>query len=331
MMTGHESSIRAGVDYLMGLQDGDGMWKDYCIFESVSDSYVTAFVASMLSELPYDDSRTAVDRAFDWLIGHPPERRWRFAAETARDADSTLWVLRLAEQLDRAAEVQDGYDFVESHLGPEGGIRAYQLSDYVERFNNRTHLPGWFAEHMCVTAGAAGLLGLGSHEVILEYLRRGQDPDGSWPVYWWMDRGYSTAFAAEALATTGRSADQWRVDRAVSWFMERLDGGMIRPAQTPSGSSWVTGLALRLFLTSSSDLDLCRAMAAVLRGEQNGDGSWGPSANMRAPYFYEIEPDDSRWLEPQERRDDYNTLFPDHHRSMTTALVVNALARAEQL
>lgn len=324
----HDNAIKAGIEYLAERQREDGCWQDYLIFESVADSYVTAFVGHMLLDLSDDGVRPAVDAAFNWLAARPADERWRFAPQTARDADSTLWVLRLAERLGRQDEVEDGYAFVDGHVGPNGGVRAYQVEDYLERFGNGTHLTGWFGEHICVTAGAAGLRHLASRDVVLDCLRRGQDADGSWPVYWWLDREYATVFAAEALAASGDSGDGERIDRAVSWLRDRFEHGLICPPQLPDGSPWLTALALRLLLLTGREARLSSLAAEALRRAQEDDGSWRPSAFMRAPYYHEVEPDDSRWLEPQERSDSYNTLFPDHNRCMTTAMVVNALGLA---
>jgi hypothetical protein len=90
-----------------------------------------------------------------------------------------------------------------------------------------------------------------------------------------MDDEYSTALAAEAMATSARASDREFVDGAVRWTLGR--------AKT---SSFVTAWSVRTMslLGDSAQVrePLARAVAWLLE-HQGSDGSWSGSARMLAP------------------------------------------------
>src|SRR5262249_10849069 len=149
---------------------------------------------------------------------------WGYHALLPPDADTTTWVLRLAEELGAPARarLRAARDFVERLTRPDGGVATYRGAD-APQLEEFLRMPGpydgWCGVHTCVTAAAAVL---GHDPEQIEFLVRAQRGDGSWTGHWWDDDEYTTARAVEALARRGEH--NAAVTRAVEWASARAGG-----------------------------------------------------------------------------------------------------------
>jgi squalene cyclase len=180
-----------------------------------------------------------------------------------------------------------------------------------------------------VTAAVAGIVGLPDRERTLNYLRRHQRRDGSWPSYWWAHDAVATTLAVEALASTGRADDRDRVRRAVTWAASavRADGSVTEPTSS-HGSPFLTALVLSTI--ARSDDPSARAAATSARAwlfsAQSTDGSWAPSACLRVPPPDLVDPEErSSWGVGGEGENSIGNVVRDRG-VHTTSTVVRALA-----
>ncbi|MGI3198967.1 hypothetical protein ACRJ4W_10810 [Streptomyces sp. GLT-R25] len=190
----------------------------------------------------------------------------------------------------------------------------------------------WYASHVCVTSAAAGLLQLPVHERLLSRLREIQRPDGSWPAYWWPDREYPTALAAEALADGRPAGDRPEARAAARWAAARIGAdGAVRTEWEPEGSAFATAFALRAVLAGElpEGRDAVRRAVSYLTDSQEKDGSWRPSAWCRVPGPMEFDPDArEHWERGRRGKAALGSVVLDTKALYTTASVVAALARA---
>ncbi|MFC4332990.1 hypothetical protein ACFPC0_35560 [Streptomyces andamanensis] len=328
-------ALSAATEFLRSARDENGWWNDYEV-RGPGQFWATAFVGASLAELPEGPARAAAAGAWRLLRGsRGPTDGWGYCPKVPGDADITSWVLRLAEALgeDDDPRAGEGYRFVAAHLQPDDGVSSY-LPETAQPFLERVapRWDAWYASHPCVTAAAAGLRGLPVRARLLDRLRRIQRPDGAWPAYWWPDREYPTALAAEAL-TAGRPAPPSPYARhAARWAARRIGpDGAVRTAQEPRGSAFATAFALRAVTAGggAATADAGHRAVRYLTDSQRADGSWHPSAWCRVPGPTERDPDArERWERGRSGKAALGSLVLDNNALYTTASVVAALARA---
>jgi squalene-hopene/tetraprenyl-beta-curcumene cyclase len=327
-----EEAVLGGVDFLVAGRDADGWWLDFEV-RGPGQFWATAFVGASLAKVTDERAQEIARAAWDLLAGaRGPSAGWGYGPQVPGDADITSWALRLAEAVGagdhpRAAE---GYAFVLRHVRPDGGLTSYVpavAAGFLERVAPRWD--GWYASHTCVTSAGAGLTGLPQRERLIEYLRAHRAPDGYWAAYWWADREYATALAAETLATTGAEVDLALAETAGRWAAGRIgDDGSVRTDLEPNGSAYATAFALRALLATPMWRDSEEAGRAVdwLLGAQRPDGSWSPSAWCRVPYPEQMDPNEQEHWELHGRgRLAFGTVVLDNG-LYTTAAVVAALS-----
>jgi squalene cyclase len=288
------------------------------ILARASDEYLTAYVAVCLAATGDAEAHEAVHQAWQLLLGRrDPQDGWGWSADRPTDADSTAWGLRLAEQAGAAGSprAQAARQVLAQHQLPGGGVACYRPGLFIQR-----PFDGWCQPHACVTAGAAVLSDF--RDGALEYLRQAQLPDGGWKAYWWCQPEFAAALAAEAFVRAGNPYPQ-TLDRARRWAKGRLNArGAAASPERPGGSPFATAACLQTMLLASETLEPesapSLALAWLLRS-QRADGSWSPSAQVRAP-SHEVEDPD---LNPQG-----NVTAFDLNRTFTTATVLAALVLA---
>lgn len=330
-----EQALSRATEFLRTARDADGWWNDYEV-RGPGQFWATAFVGASLAELPEGPGRLAAVSAWELLRqARGPSDGWGYCPQVPGDADITSWVLRLAEALGAEDDLRadEGYRFVAAHLQQDGGISSYLpqiASPFLDRVAPRWD--AWYASHVCVTSAAAGLLQLPVHERLLSRLREIQRPDGSWPAYWWPDREYPTALAAEALADGRPAGDRPEARAAARWAAVRIGAdGAVRTEWEPEGSAFATAFALRAVLAGElpEGRDAVRRAVSYLTDSQEKDGSWRPSAWCRVPGPMEFDPDArEHWERGRRGKAALGSVVLDTKALYTTASVVAALARA---
>jgi hypothetical protein len=331
----HRSLVRAltsaherGVAFLAHQQTRDGRWADFETLAGASDEWVTAFVGSALAVQP---STVAKQCAMSALRSLRRRRRWSrgwgYSARVPCDADSTLWVLHLAQRLASKPSLRmwRAHRFVVAHMGRDGGVSTFRLAGPIRRFTGlsiRVRFRGWCGPHACVTALAASLVDLPIRAKALFYLRHAQRSDGSWGAYWWVGREYATALAADAMALSEAVEDRTCHERAVGWAIGQLNRG-------GRAGAFPLACALRAALyDNASGVTTAPVMDALgsLVGSQLADGSWPGSAALRIPPPDMIDVDAfDQWVVDGRGGGSVQT---DGERCFTTATVVETLGRA---
>jgi prenyltransferase/squalene oxidase-like repeat protein len=335
-----DEAIDATVGFLLRARNQGGWWRDFYdrgrpldvdrrVTGYASDEWVTAYVADAMATAPSPLARPAARQAFELLQGR---RRgtsgWGYHALLPADADSTTWVLRLADDLGVPCteRLSAARRFVEGLASPSG-VATYRRADarQLEEFlRMEGPYDGWCATHTCVTAAAAAVLDPGSG--LLQSLRRTQRPDGSWSGHWWDDDEYTGARAAEAL--TRHDEHRTAVTRQVDWAESRIgDDGAVHSASHGGASAFATALVLQAILVGSRARPLDETAQSVSRttrwllGQQRENGSWSPSARLRVPAPGALDP----LASPE------TTLtYTDNEAVFTTATVLAALTLAAE-
>ena len=249
----------------------------------VSPVWDTALASHALMEAGEPTAAPALSNALDWLaarqvtdvLGDWSERRpglrpagWAFQYNDPHypDIDDTAVV---AMALDRASVpaydnvVDRALDWIMGMQSANGGWGAFDADNVAFHLN---HIP--FADHGAlldpptadVSARCVSMLGqLGyrsDHPVMsraLDYLRREQEPDGSWFGRWGTNYIYGTWSALIALNAAGQDMHAGWVRKSVAWLItcQNADGGWgesgttywkerraERGASTPSQTAW---------------------------------------------------------------------------------------------
>jgi squalene-hopene/tetraprenyl-beta-curcumene cyclase len=245
------AAARGSIDQLLIIKDDEA----YCQ-PCVSPVWDTALAAHALLEvggeraparavraLQWLQPRQVLDTVGDWAMTRPRVRPggWAFQYNNPHypDVDDTAVVLMAMDRAARQARLPDGVDFGESiargvewTLGVQsrnGGFGAFDADNHHHYLN---HIP--FSDHGAlldpptadVTARCVSLLaqlgpGAGGARALrraLRFLRRTQEPDGSWYGRWGMNFIYGTWSSLCALNAAGVGQDAPDVQRAVHWL-----------------------------------------------------------------------------------------------------------------
>ena len=281
--------------------DGDGEWRGAF---GPADVWVSAYVAAMLASTGNPSALATAKEVWSLLA----ERRsreggWGYRRFAPPDADTTAWALHLAAAVGRSqsATAAGARRFLERHVLAGGGVATY-LEELCPGVRTEP-TDGWCrTAHACVTGAAATVATEGGP--MLDWLRGAQAGDGSWESYWWHDREYATALAAEALFSTGREDDRERVGAAVEWARGR----------TREDSAFATALLARILRLGDARAGH-ESLAASLLERQEPDGGWPADALLRAP-SPEVTDPTSQTSGPDS---------VDTARTFTTATVLSAL------
>lgn len=324
------TAIASALKFLTNNRNSEGWWEDFRLAPGCSDDWVTAYVGTAIANLSTPQTTAIALKAWQTLINRQSSPGWGYNSLTPKDADSTLWALKLASAIGCAdwQQAKLANEFLTQHIRPNGGIATYADDQAIRRFigaSPQTSFQGWCSPHNCVTAAAASLPQFRFR--VADFLRSTQSQDGSWQSYWWCEAEYATALAAEALAKGTELADSDRLQRAIEWASDRLNpDGSVASCVQPSSSPFVTALILRILLLgqSATTCQECDRVVQWLLKHQKPDGSWCPSAALRVPPPNIIAPDTHQnWtlhgLVEEGISLDQNAVF-------TTATVLQALA-----
>nr|WP_255702451.1 prenyltransferase/squalene oxidase repeat-containing protein [Salinimicrobium sediminilitoris] len=118
----------------------------------------------------------------------------------------------------------------------------------------------------------------------VNYLRNSQNEDGTWNSYWWNGPEYATCFAIEALKIQKLLPIQKQLDRTKNWLKNQIVSDQI----SAFNLSLFLRIALAIDLIDCADL----LMNRLIR-EQNPDGSWPSSAELRIPPPWMVNPEEN--------------------------------------
>lgn len=294
------AAIDKASNYLLRHRGWTGLWWDFFTYAGYSDEWLSAFVASVLAKLPQQKFSHAVRLTWDRLVArHPTRAGWGYSEYAPQDADSTIWVLNLAQILGKHdPEVHEAYKFLLDHCRPDGGVATYNSSFALRRFlrvDSATSFVAWCSSHTDVTASAANHHAFPKSETALEYLRQNQHLDGSWRGYWWCDPEYTSALAVKALSKTGKTEDRRRVQSTIQWAIQRLGiTGIVETSLRPTGSIFATALAvqiLELEQETPTVYEVMKKSVSWLLSKQTPAGYWHSAATLRLPHPADLNPD----------------------------------------
>jgi len=298
--------------------DGQGRTETLHLQPCHSPVWDTALLLNALVEAGLPQDHQALTKAATWLLSRqtttvgdwhvsspnaePGGWYFQFENELYPDVDDSAVVLmglaklRLADREAQQQAIARGFRWVMAMQGSDGGWGAYDKDNNRMVFNL---IP--FADHRALldpsTADLAGrcleLLGtLGydrTHPAAvraLDYVRREQEPDGSWFGRWGVNYIYGTWSVLAGLRAIGEDMSAPYVGRAVAWLESKQnpDGGWGesclsyadremagKGVSTPSQTAWAL---LALFSAGRADsITVVRGVHYLLR-HQREDGSW---------------------------------------------------------
>ena len=250
--------------------------------------------------------RQVTDVRGDWADFRPdaPPGGWAFQYANPHypDVDDTAVVgMLLARNGDpaHAGSVTRARDWVLAMQSSNGGWGAFDADNDHDFLN---HIP--FADHGAlldpptadVTARCVSFLAQLGHGLeepamarAVAYLRREQEPDGSWFGRWGTNYIYGTWSALCALNAAGLAHDDPTMRRAVAWLLskQRADGGWGEDEEsyaeaprgeyhssTPSQTAWAL---LGLMAAGETGPAVARGVAWLTR-TQKVDGEWDEAA-----------------------------------------------------
>lgn len=332
-------SSKNAINFLLESRNEKGLWCDFYTLAGYSDEWITGYVGSVLAKIPLENTQKAASDAWNLLKWRGIfSKGWGYNRYVPTDADSTAWVINLAESLNKTSfRVKRGNRYLNSSISPEGGIPTYSSLGPIRKFiqfKEGESLDGWCSTHCCVTAAVACLENLTNRAKLLNYLRDQQDPDGSWPSYWWCDREYSTALTIKALKSEDQNNSD-RIRQAANWVLKRLNNERhISNDDYPEGSPFASAWSIHILIDASTNgynkaNKYIDKLVDWLIEEQFPDGSWQSSSRLRIPHPHEKNPNvfenwDKEALGSGSIRTDVNRLF-------TTATVLSALWKYKKM
>jgi squalene-hopene/tetraprenyl-beta-curcumene cyclase len=263
-----------------------------------------ANIARAEAALDWLTPRQVLDVAGDWAEERPGVRPggWAFQYNNDHypDLDDTAVVVMA---MDRAAiadrlPIDRGVEWTVGLQSKNGGWGAFDADNAYDYLNN---LP--FADHGAlldpptadVTARCVSMLAqLGEGRdtprmaAAIDYLRREQEPDGSWFGRWGVNYIYGTWSVLCALNAAGLGRDAPMIARAVDWLtaIQNADGGwgedcnsydLDRTGHVPAPSTASQTAWALLGLMAAGEVDSVAVRRGIdwLAAHQEADGLWG--------------------------------------------------------
>jgi len=263
-----------------------------------------ANIASADAALDWLKPRQVLDVAGDWAEERPGVRAggWAFQYNNAHypDLDDTAVVVMAMDRAGTADRmpIDRGVEWTVGLQSKNGGWGAFDADNAYDYLNN---LP--FADHGAlldpptadVSARCVSMLAqLGETSdsprmtAAIDYLRREQEPDGSWFGRWGVNYIYGTWSVLCALNAAGLGTDDPMVARAAGWLtaIQNADGGWGEDCNSydldrtghvaaPSTASQTAWALLGLMGAGEVDSDAVARGIDWLATNQDADGLWG--------------------------------------------------------
>jgi squalene-hopene/tetraprenyl-beta-curcumene cyclase len=295
----------------------------------------------LIRALDWLAARQILDHAGDWAVRRPGLRPGGWAFQYANpdypDVDDTAVValaMHRADPVRYAGNIARACEWLAGMQSKSGGWGAFEPENEHYYLNS---IP--FADHgalldpptVDVTARCVGALAQVDRERFADNIRRGvafirrqQEPDGSWYGRWGANYIYGTWSALAALNAAGEDMSQPYGRRAVAWLMgrQRADGGWGEGLE--SYEPWGKGFA-RASTPSQTAWALLGLMAA---GETDSDSvTQGIEWLRRAPR----EADGPRWVEAHFTGTGFPRVFYLRYHGYAAFFPLWAMARYERL
>jgi len=211
----------------------------------------TAVIGMLLDRARLPQNKEAIDRAAEWILGLQSKN----GGWGAFDADNEYYILNNIPFADHGALLDP----------PTVDVSARCIGFLAQL--------GYTREHPAIARG-------------LDFLRRAQEPDGSWFGRWGTNYIYGTWSALAAFNATGEDPQAPHIRAAVAWLHRRqqADGGWgegcesywtdkrdFVKASTPTQTSWAV-----LGLMAAGEVDspeVQRGIAYLMKAPRNG-GMW---------------------------------------------------------
>jgi squalene-hopene/tetraprenyl-beta-curcumene cyclase len=324
------AAARRSVDRLLVIKDDEA----YCQ-PCVSPVWDTALTAHALLEVGGEEAlaraaqtlrwlqpRQVLDTVGDWAVARPRVRPggWAFQYNNPHypDVDDTAVVLMAMDRAVRGSPLAGSVRFdaalargVEWVLGMQSRNGGYGAFDADNEYEYLNHIP--FSDHGAlldpptadVTARCVSLLAQlparpdrqPALRRALRFLRRTQEPDGSWYGRWGMNYVYGTWSALCALAAAGVPPEAPEIQRAVQWLesIQNPDFGWGEDGESyklqyrgyepaPSTASQTAWALLGLMAAGRVDTPAVERGVRYLQRTQGADGLW-PETRYTATGF----------------------------------------------
>jgi squalene-hopene/tetraprenyl-beta-curcumene cyclase len=307
-----QNAVRELLDLMV--ETTDKIWFQPC-FSPVWD---TAMVTAALERSGLGTDHPVIQKGAEWLLNqevtfkgdwqvknpYGPTGGWAFEYENDfyPDTDDTAMVLmalveaRIPNQKRLEAAIHRGLEWMLSMQSSDGGWGAFDVDNDKEVFNL---IP--FADHNALldpsTADLTGrileCLGAFGYDQdfspatrAILFLRKTQEPDGSWYGRWGVNYIYGTWQVLTGLTSIGVPSHDIAIQRAINWFIQyqHEDGGWGEtcltyddPSQkgkgpsTPSQTAWAL---LGLMNGRSDNRESIRRGIQYLINTQKPDGTW---------------------------------------------------------
>jgi squalene-hopene/tetraprenyl-beta-curcumene cyclase len=306
-----------GIDDLL-LQQGDELLHQPC----TSPNWDTALAVQALLDAGVDPATPALVRAGDWLVSrqifrpgdwsvrNPQLDPGGWAVELANDsypnidvsAETLLALGRLPQAATAAGRraLAHGSNWTLGMQHRDGGWAAFD-NHGPARFLDAVPFPDLEGltdpPNPDSTGRVLGLMGatgfgpeFGRVRRAVEFLRREQQPDGSWRGRWGVNALYGTSLALTGLANADADLQSPWIRSAVEWLCahQNADGGwgespasyddaeqIGRGDSTPTQTAWAL---LALMAVDGAESEAVRRGIAHLVGTQRDDGGWNERA-----------------------------------------------------
>src|SRR3954453_16418523 len=343
---------RASLDKLLVVKDDEA----YCQ-PCLSPVWDTALVAHALLETGGEKATAAANRGLDWLKplqvldvkGDWIERRpnvrpggWAFQYNNPHypDLDDTAVVV-MAMARARALRgttfdqaIDRGREWVVGLQSNDGGWGAFDADNAYHYLNN---IP--FADHGAlldpptsdVTARCVSMLAqLGETAETspalargLEFLRKEQEPEGSWYGRWGVNYIYGTWSVLCALKAAGIPPQSWEIRRAVAWLLK---------IQNPDGGWGEDGDSYKLdYIGYEPAPSTASQTAWALLGLMAAGGCDHLAIERGMKYLVETQGEDGFWNEPRFTATGFPRVFYLRYHGYSKFFPVWAMARYRNL
>ncbi len=298
-------AIEDAREFVLEYRDEDGLYRDFSTrSHGIGVHYPTGCIGRCL--LKSGVKRVALEPTARAMARTQRNNGgWGFNENAASDSDTTAFAVLLLKPFGYAEEIERARAHIRSHQKEDGSFSTYDESEVSELYGlpPEVSVAGWTGGYPDATASC--FLAIGKNKRAVEFLKKSQRDNGSWPSYWWNDDTFGTFLVAEALR--GKGCDR-EIGKSRAWLAEHSKG-----LEHP--------FYLALSLTALSGVGEYKAqadrIAAYLLDTQESDGSWQPKPTMRFP----VSDNENPWEDTRRKRLD----FTDERWIFTTAACLRAL------